>query len=385
MSKPFLIIPLALFSLIFSCTVDQEREISQPSFDAEVFIEELRLSDCPDKRVCVFDVSKGDNGTWSGTLSDEETMKSLQEMFDKQGIKHTIQLLPGKELEQPFGLISVSTAQLRGKPKHSSELVSQGLLGQPIKILKRQDDWFYVQLVDGYLGWMESLSFTPISTQGLAEWTNSDRAFMLNKNRDVYDESGQVITELVAANIISILGESKSNTIQIRLPDGQEGFVKDAKYMKTSYWENMEIDTESLLDLAKDYMGIPYVWGGATIKGFDCSGYTKTLFLLHGIELPRDASQQVRCGEEVNTDENFDQLQKGDLLFFGRKATEEQKEKVTHVAVYLGDLDFIHASGEVRIQSLDPNSERFASNRLETYLRAKRVTEDCIGNYQHQL
>ena len=385
MSKPLLIIPLISFSLIFSCSVDQEQETSQVSFDAEYFIEELRLSNCPDKRVCVFDIGKSDNGEWSGTLSDEETMKSIQEMFDKHNVKHSIQLLPGEEIEQPFGLISVSTAQLRGQPKHSSELVSQGLLGQPIKILKKQDDWFYVQLVDGYLGWMESLSFTPTSAQDLEEWTNSDRAFLLNKNRDVYDESGQVITELVAANIISILGESKSNTLQIRLPNGQEGFVKDAKYMKISYWENMETNTESLLDLAKDYMGIPYVWGGTTTKGFDCSGYTKTLFLLHGIELPRDASQQVRCGEIVNTDENFDQLKKGDLLFFGRKATEEQKEKVTHVAVYLGDLDFIHASGEVCIQSLNPDSERFASNRLETYLRAKRISEDCIGNYQHQL
>ena len=387
MNKLYHLFFLFILSLSISCSTDQgnQEPITDTKFDAEKYMEQLRQSDCPDKRVCVFDIKKDTEGKWSGVLSESKTMKALNETLSKHGISHSVKLLPGKDLKNEFGLISVSTAQLRGEPKHSSELVSQGLLGQPLRILKQQNDWYYVQLVDGYLGWMESLSFIQVSRTALDDWTNSERVFVLNKNIDMLNEDGNVITELVAANIISLIDDSSNDLTKIKLPNGQSGIVTNLEYLEVSEWRTMNVDQEAMLDLANDYMGIPYVWGGATTKGFDCSGFTKTVFLLNGIHLPRDASQQVRCGELINTSENFESLEKGDLLFFGKKAQKEQKEKITHVAIYLGNLEFIHASGEVRIQSLDPSSSIFAQNRLETFIRAKRITSDCIGNYQHQL
>lgn len=387
MNKLYPLFYLFILSISISCSTDQDNQvlITGTNFDAEKYIEQLRLSDCPDKRVCIFDIKKDTDGKWSGVLSESKTMKALNETLSKNGISHSVKLLPEKDLETEFGLISVSTAQLRGEAKHSSELVSQGLLGQPLRILKEQDDWYYVQLVDGYLGWMESLSFIPVSRTTLDDWTSSERVFVLNKNIDVLNEDGNIITELVAANIVSLTEDSSDDLTKIKLPNGQSGIVNNLEYLKVSEWRTMDVDLEAMLDLANEYMGIPYVWGGATTKGFDCSGFTKTVFLLNGIHLPRDASQQVRCGELINTSENFNDLEKGDLLFFGKKVQADQREKITHVAIYLGNLDFIHASGEVRIQSLDPSSSRFAQNRLETFIRAKRITSDCIGNYQHQL
>ena len=103
------------------------------------------------------------------------------------------------------------------------------------------------------------------------------------------------------------------------------------------------------------------------------------------MQLPRDASQQVQCGETIDTNNGFKNLKQGDLLFFGKKASNDKKERITHVAIYLDNASFIHASGEVKIQSLDPSSEIFAPERLETFIRAKRISNDCIGTYAHKL
>lgn len=108
------------------------------------------------------------------------------------------------------------------------------------------------------------------------------------------------------------------------------------------------------------------------MKGVDCSGFTKTVFMMNGLILPRDASQQVFPGDEIDIRNGFQNLQPGDLLFFGSKAADTMKEHVTHVAIYIGDNEFIHSSGRVRVNSLDSSKENFAPGRLRTLLRAKR-------------
>ena len=120
-------------------------------------------------------------------------------------------------------------------------------------------------------------------------------------------------------------------------------------------------------------MGIPYLWGGTSSKGLDCSGFSKTVYYANGIILPRDASQQVFSGDLVDTENDFENLQKGDLLFFGFSTDGNKKERITHVAIYIGNKNFIHASGKVKINSIDKNSEIFDEFRLKTFIRAKRI------------
>jgi cell wall-associated NlpC family hydrolase len=106
----------------------------------------------------------------------------------------------------------------------------------------------------------------------------------------------------------------------------------------------------------------------------DCSGFTKMVYLMNGFVIPRDASQQINAGKIVDNKLDFADLQKGDLLFFGTTATEEKKQRVVHVAIWLGNekMEFIHASGNVHVSSMDENQPNFDEMNKNRYLGSRR-------------
>ena len=169
------------------------------------------------------------------------------------------------------------------------------------------------------------------------------------------------------------MGE-ESDFFLVNYPDERVAYVKkDEAKLFNDWYDSLKPSGETILKTAYRFMGIPYLWGGTSTKGMDCSGFTKTVYFLNGIILQRDASQQVNTGELVKTDDGWQNLQAGDLLFFGRKADENRKERITHVAIYIGDGDFIHAAGRVKINSFNPEKSYYSDYRKSGFIRAKRI------------
>jgi len=161
----------------------------------------------------------------------------------------------------------------------------------------------------------------------------------------------------------------------VQYPDGREASVKKSDVMKVSDWlKKNRLTGERIVDTAKQLLGVPYLWGGTSTKGMDCSGFTKQVYWMHGMILARDASQQVRYGRLIDETGDFGEALPGDLVFFGTEATPENPtERVVHVGIYIGDRRFIHASDYIRINSFDPADPLYDAFNTKRYLRTKRM------------
>src|SRR5690606_8866023 len=347
-------------------TVNTETTQPTPVNQSEQYIKAVKSEYAPDGRVALFDVeSANNNGTYilKGESNLPEAVSDLKQSLQAQNIRFTdsIKLLPSADMEgKTEGVIKISVANLRSRPSHSSELVTQAILGTPVKVYKKDGGWYYIQTPEGYLAWVDYGGVTPFTENDLSAWKAADKVIYLKTYGFAYEgasEDSQVVSDLVAGNILEILGE-KNGFYKVKYPHGKEGYIEQTHAQPYKQWlAGLQPTGETLIETSKKFMGIPYLWGGTSAKGVDCSGYTKTIFFLNGIIIPRDASQQIHTGIEVDTERNFENLIPGDLLFFGRKATATSPERVIHVGMWIGDNKFIHAMGDVHISNMDPNAE----------------------------
>jgi cell wall-associated NlpC family hydrolase len=173
--------------------------------------------------------------------------------------------------------------------------------------------------------------------------------------------------------LVERVGEN-DDWVKVRLADGRAGYLPAKSVMNYDEWRSSRRPTASNIErTARSFLGRPYFWGGNSICGLDCSGLTKLSFFLNGVALPRNANEQCLEGTEVPLDDDFKNLRKGDLLFFGHRATANAPEKIVHVGLYLGNKQFIQASSMVRISSLDPSSPMRDERRIRTLLHARRI------------
>ncbi|MCB0742645.1 MAG: C40 family peptidase, partial [Ignavibacteriae bacterium] len=237
-----------------------------------------------------------------------------------------------------------------------------------------------IQTPDKYISWVDDDGIFLVDESELNNWKNSERVIVTKNYSNAYEEASEKsdkVSDLVLGDILKFV-ESKNNFTKIEFPDSRIAFIKSSDVKSYNTWSGDSIATnERIVNSAKEFLGLPYLWGGTSSKGVDCSGFTKTVYFMNGVILPRDASQQVNVGELVDTKDNFSNLVPGDLLFFGRKKSDTEKEKVTHVALYIGDGNYIHSSGRVRYNSLDKDATDFNQYRFNTFIRAKRI----IGSY----
>lgn len=376
MKMNFLRFAIALL-LFMACNPEKQVQLM------EQHIADLKSEFVPDKRVKLFSVEatrKGGKVLLKGKTNLPD-MKSRLLSFASQNrveVIDSIRVLPEGELRKtPLGIVNLSVANLRSEPKHSAELSTQALLGAVLRVWEQKGDFFLVQTPDDYFGWMDDGGFVLADSATVRNYLRSERLIVTRSFDFVYEGpsfASQKVSDLVAGDLLQKAGEAVSGFLPVSLPDGRSGFVAAEAVQPFSDWLNQpEPDAASVIAAGLEMMGRPYLWGGTSGKGVDCSGFTKMTYFLNGVQLPRDASQQVHVGQLLEKDTTLRTYQPGDLLFFGREATADQKERIWHVALYLGNGKILHASDRVMVQSLRREDPDFAEDRFNTLVRGRRV------------
>ncbi|MDZ7263699.1 MAG: C40 family peptidase [candidate division KSB1 bacterium] len=342
-------------------------------------IQQTQQKYCPDKRIARFEVAARFDGQkivlTGETLSHEGKTELISRLREETNfpIEDSLLTLPDPALgKNTYGLICVSVGQLRRHPDVIYEIISQALLGTEVRILKIEDRfWAYCQLDDGYLGWMMLSSIKVGDSAFVAQWRQSDRLIVTSNYGQIWAERKEQtisVSDVVRGNLLLNLGQ-KRGWNRVQLPDGRSGYIRSNLVMEEKkYFARSQPTPSALVNLAFQFIGIPYLWGGRSTKGFDCSGFTQTLYQLHGLSLPRDANMQVKIGHAVALDDSLQNLKTGDLLFFGRDL-----DHITHVGMYIGKGKFIHADGWVHINSFNPTDEDYSRYRRRGLQAARRI------------
>ena len=256
-----------------------------------------------------------------------------------------------------YHLCRVAVAPLRNEPSDRSEIVSQLLFGDRVKLLEKQEKWCKViTLHDDYEGWMDY------------------KQLKLITEAQFFDEQSYLhVTPIQLDNtIIASNGTKYYLTPGSTLPNYKDGFcaVGDEKFevISTPFIPNREGFKENVEKAANFFENTSYLWGGRTFFGIDCSGFVQTVYKLNGIQLRRDASQQAEQGEVVDF---LAAATLGDLAFF-----DNEQGKITHVGLMLNNHEIIHSAGKVHVDPID--DQGIYSVELGRYTHKLRIIKRFI-------
>lgn len=232
-----------------------------------------------------------------------------------------------------YGICNLSMIPLRTEPSEAAEMASQLLFGEAYSVLEEQGKWLKIATADcQYEGWIDRKLYNPL--------------------RDEEAETYLAANKYIVKELFFFIKEAENNiTFPIFLgssfPYPNDGTVTlgNSRFRITLPEEKTQSALETLLQTATSYLYAPYLWGGRTPAGIDCSGFVQVVFKCCGISLPRDASQQALCGETVDF---IGEAREGDVAFF-----ENEEGRIIHTGIICGAGRIIHASGRVRIDPID--------------------------------
>lgn len=274
-----------------------------------------------------------------------------------------------------WGIIDVSVCNMRTEGDYDAGMATQGLLGMPVKVLE-DSSWMKVQTPEGYLAYVQNRSVYKVSRAQLSQWNSEPQVVVTalwGKVTSEPKDDAQIVGDVVMTDRLKLTG-TKGKYFKVAFPDGRTGYLSKKVAQELGEWRShLSHDVSDILATARTLIGIPYMWGGMSSKGMDCSGFVRTVLLAHDIIIPRDASQMAVKGQHIDIAPDFANLQPGDLLFFGKKATDSTKARVSHVGFYLGNKKFIHSLGMVQIASFNPADADYDAYDLGRLLWAQRV------------
>ena len=257
-----------------------------------------------------------------------------------------------------IGIILLSLVPLRVSDSETSEMCSQLLFGERVKIIEVREKWLNISnLSDNYSGWVDKKMVHVLSSEEESIISNFVKYTVCVPILDCIKTSSNEKMFLPGGSILYNLSTGKFNI------SNEEFLVKIT---------NSDFSTENkgsrIVELAKQYLNAPYLWGGKSVMGIDCSGLIQVVFSMMEIQLPRDASQQVDNGKVIDF---LSEVHAGDLAFF-----ENPEGKIIHVGIMLNPQQIIHASGCVKIEKMD--SQGIISNQTGEYTHKLRVVKRLI-------
>ncbi len=305
---------------------------------------------------------------------------AAEDLARHAGIRVT--LLPDATIEgQPAGVIRVPVAAIHRSNAFSSEIVTEAVMGTPVKLLEKKG-WWHVQTPDGYLGWVHAQQVTPMTAEAFRAHETQTHYAVVTFSAPVYAESTRKtpVLELPNGALVTRTATAPQNGhVEIQLPDGRSGWaalwrlkpLAAVQSRAERLLQTPQALREAVADHAMSLLGRTYRWAGASVWGMDCSGLVKTAWRMAGLDGPRDADQMARLAGRLP--DGTTAFKKGDLLFFG-------KTGISHVAVSLGGTRFVHSLGDVHTGDLDPQAPEYDAWAAGLFRFAVRpeFENDCL-------
>lgn len=260
-------------------------------------------------------------------------------------------------------MVATNLLDLRTHPDHAAERASQLLFGQPVMVTSTRKGFARVRQPDGYAGWVDRRFLSEIKRSGFDQWPSRVNAVVSSvKGASCLDSDGRTTPpHVLLYGTVVRTGRGRGGLVRLAFPGEVNLFVRSSRIRSIDRTTARKLTGERLLVEARKFLGVPYLWGGVSPLGFDCSGFVQILLAGFGIVLPRDTCQQIDVGKKVERD----RIRTGDLLFFDR-----------HVGLAMGSSRILHASrggGGVRINSLDRSDPAYRADLDKSFQMARRL------------
>lgn len=259
-----------------------------------------------------------------------------------------------------FGIADISVIPVRSEPSEKSEMVTQILFGEHFEVTRSNEKWAHIRIAyDGYEGWVDKKMIHPVSKRAFHRISEKPAHVLGEITRKVFSGKSSHTITILAGSTIPFFNGKFSFKI------GSEPYKFKGKPVINSHDDRRNL----IIKNAKEFLNTPYLWGGRSAFGVDCSGFSQIIYKMNGIFAPRDAQQQVQHGIAVNF---VNEAKPGDLAFF-----DNEEGMITHVGILTGNGTIIHASGKVREDNIDHHG--IYNTGAKRYTHKLRVVKDIIS------